>query len=882
MEPENDKTRTHVVLSRGTMVGHYRIVEKIGAGGMGEVYLAEDTQLNRKVALKFLPPHLCQDEDCRARFKREAQAAAKLDHPNIVTVYEVAEYQGRPFFAMQHIEGRSLRDMHGEELGIDRIIGIAIQLCDGLHSAHTAGVTHRDIKPSNIVVDSSGRPKLLDFGLATVKGGEHLTKTGSTLGTVGYMSPEQIEGGKTDARSDLFSLGVVLYELIANKSPFRRDDETATLKAILHDTPEPLARYKSGVPEDLQRIVTKLLEKDPALRYQSALGVIPDLKKLAPSRASGIMVEKRRAWRNRYVVPAAVAVLLIVWALWSWQQRSESKDERVKSLVVLPFENLGEAEDEYFADGITDEITARLAGLSGLRVISRTSAVYYKGSDKPLKDIANELNVDYVLEGTIRWDKSGDTDRVRIIPQLIRASDDSHIWASTIERELTQVFAVQADIAEQVATALNVNLLGEDRRRLQQIPTDNMEAYDYYLRGREVYHAFRDRREVEMAVSLFEKAISLDTTFVSAYAELSMSHATIYWFGYDRTTERSNSARSTAELAIALDSTNTSARVALGYYYYYFERDFDRALSEFEYAKRINANNADVLAAIGYIERRQGNWEDSYNVQARALILNPLSAVTRTNLVETARILRQFDKADSLAVKGSVLFPDNPDYYLQLGHNSISRNGDVHRALGLLDSIPVGVPRYRRDVLYSRWWYHVLLRQYEDALASILSFAECFETTEDTADFLVDLAETYHLLGRTDQSRACYDTARVFLEMLEDRSLALGGFLPPSLGLVYSRLGENEEAIRAARHDSARLPLSDDAYLGTEPLVDLAVTYARVGEYDKALDLIDTLLSVPSDVTVAQLKLDPNYDPLRDHPRFQALLEKYGGDQAGI
>jgi len=234
--PDDDRTQTHVVLTKGTMVAHYRIVEKIGAGGMGEVYLAEDTQLNRKVALKFLPPHLCQDEDCRARFKREAQAVAKLNHPNIITIHEVSEYQGRPFFAMEHVEGLSLKEFStAKDPSIERILELSIQICEGLNDAHEKGVTHRDIKPSNILIDSHGRAKIVDFGLASMVGTDQLTKTGSTLGTIGYMSPEQVQGKEIDHRSDLFSLGVVLYELIAKQNPFKRDSEAATLKAVSDD-----------------------------------------------------------------------------------------------------------------------------------------------------------------------------------------------------------------------------------------------------------------------------------------------------------------------------------------------------------------------------------------------------------------------------------------------------------------------------------------------------------------------------------------------------------------------------------------------------------------------------------------------------------------------
>ena len=401
MQSADDGTRTHVTLTSGTMVSHYRIIEKIGAGGMGEVYLAEDTELNRKVALKFLPLHLCQDADCRARFKREAQAAAKLDHPNIVSVFEVGEFQGRPFFSMQHVEGQTLKEvLTGKALSLDRILEIGIQVCEGLNAAHDKGITHRDIKPSNILIDSHGRARIVDFGLASVIGSDHLTKTGSTLGTIGYMSPEQVRGENVDHRTDLFSFGVVLYEMITGHAPFKADSEAATLLAISNTKPELLARFRREVPSEIQIIVDKALDKNVGTRYQHADDLATDLKRLS---TIGVRQQQpRRDLWNRYVVTAAVAVLLIVvgyWGVTKFLTKDGQKPESArKMLAVLPFENLGSPEDEYFADGITDEITGKLATIRDLGVISRTSTMQYKKTTKNLRQIAKELGVDYILE----------------------------------------------------------------------------------------------------------------------------------------------------------------------------------------------------------------------------------------------------------------------------------------------------------------------------------------------------------------------------------------------------------------------------------------------------------------------------------------------------
>ncbi len=329
-----------MVLTPGTEIGHYRIVEKLGAGGMGEVYLAVDTKLNRRVALKFLPLHLCQDEDCRKRFTREAQAAAKLDHPNIAAIHEVGEYQGRPFFAMQVIEGRSLRDViAGKDLPLENILEIAIQVSEGLQAAHDKGIIHRDIKPSNILLDSHGRVRIVDFGLAAVRGSEQLTKTGSTIGTIGYMSPEQVRGDDIDKRSDLFSLGVVLYELLTKHNPFGRDTEAATLKAVIDDLPEPLARFKAGLPDRLQLVVEKALEKDVKTRYQHADGMLADLMRVRRALESGNISgfksasERRTGWRLAWL---AAAVFAVVAAFLAWKQLAPEKTQPQSFRFTIP------------------------------------------------------------------------------------------------------------------------------------------------------------------------------------------------------------------------------------------------------------------------------------------------------------------------------------------------------------------------------------------------------------------------------------------------------------------------------------------------------------------------------------------------------------------
>ncbi len=444
-DSHDDRTRSFTVLSAGTNIGIYRIIEKIGVGGMGEVYLAEDTRMKRKVALKFLPAHLCQDDDSRARFYREAEATTKLNHPNIVTIFGVSEHEGRPCFAMELVTGQTLGSLaKAEHLDFERIIDLTLQICEGLAAAHESGVIHRDIKPANIVVDEKNRLRLLDFGLAAAKGTEQLTRTGSTMGTVQYMSPEQVQGKGLDHRSDLFSLGVVVYGMITGRTPFGRDNEAATLNAILHDEPEPPARYKADVPDELQRMVSKLLEKDPSMRYQSAQGIMSDLKRMVSRSQVSVMsqgvVQRRRGPVWFVAGTGLVLVVALLYLFMQWMQVTTTGGR--KMLAVLPFENLGLAEDEYFADGITEEILVNLSQLSGLGVISRSSTNKYKGSDKSLKQIGKELGVDYILMGTIRWDKSGKEERLRINPRLIQVSTDVDLWADRYTVVLNDIFAV--------------------------------------------------------------------------------------------------------------------------------------------------------------------------------------------------------------------------------------------------------------------------------------------------------------------------------------------------------------------------------------------------------------------------------------------------------
>jgi serine/threonine protein kinase/tetratricopeptide (TPR) repeat protein len=870
MEPNDDNTQSYVALTKGTIVSHYRIVEKIGAGGMGEVYLAEDTQLNRKVALKFLPPHLCQDEDCRARFKREAQAAAGLDHPNIAAIYEVGEYNGRPFYSMQVIEGQSLREViSGKDPSIEQILEVVIQVCEGLQAAHDKGIIHRDVKPSNILIDGHGRARIVDFGLAAVVGSEHLTKSGSTLGTIGYMSPEQVKGKEIDHRSDLFSLGVVLYELITMRNPFKRDSEAATLKAVSDDLPEPMARFKSGLPEGLQQIIDKALEKDVKIRYQHADGMLSDLmrikRSLEPSQsaisASSPTPRSTRTWWIAGAIVVIATVLLIVTKPWIPGTVHDDPDKI--RLVVLPFENLGSAEDEYFADGITDAITSRLAKIGGLGVISRSSAIMYRETEKTLRQIGTELNVGYVLEGTILWDKSGDTDRVRIIPQLIQVSDDSHVWAEEYERVLTQIFAVQTEIATSIAEELNVTLLEPEREALAEIPTESIEAYHAYL-------AAGEQETDSFKVLMYERAISLDPSFALAYADLSWHHSTMYQLNVDRSEKRLQLAKRAADSALALQPDLPDAHLALGFYYYCGYREYEKALEEYEIAKKGLPNNQGIFTVEGWIRRRQGRFQEALDNFTKSFQLNPRSGSAAFDIATTHQSLRNYEKALTYIDKAISLKPGTGWYYT-VKTMTLILMGDPQSARRLLSNLPD--PKRA----WMMWTYLEIFERNYDAALEYLSIPqeEVFNAGTSMMSVNVWRGAIYQCMGKDELAQVAFDSARVFLESNEGEYVEHVGY-QSSLAMAYAGLGQKEKAIRHGQLELERFPYSRDVLQGARAEWDMAVIYVMTGESDAAIDLLEHVMSVPFDLaSVTTLRNFPWWDPLRDHPRFQTLLKKY-------
>jgi TolB-like protein/Tfp pilus assembly protein PilF/predicted Ser/Thr protein kinase len=899
----------------GKTVSHYKILEELGRGGMGVVYTAEDTKLHRIVALKFLPPEFTRDVDARERFSHEAQAAAALNHANICTVYEIDEHEDQSFIAMEYVEGRDLKSMiEGGPLKLETVLDTASQIAQGLAEAHEKDVIHRDVKPANILITTKNQVKIMDFGLAKLRSQTVLTREGTTLGTVAYMSPEQAVGNPVDHRTDIWSFGVVLYEMISGLRPFKGDYDQAMIYSLLNDEPEPLTAVRTGVHPELERIVHKCIEKDPGERYQTMADLTADLRHLdriirertttsrsiahtsltRPSQVTTPMgpaqqaaARKKLVWLPWLAVAVLIAVLGVILVPRFFRTTEEPVERPaaagLKMLVVLPFENLGPPEDGYFADGITDAITARLAGLSGLGVISRQSAKQYKEGDKSTRQIGEELGVDYILEGTIQRERPSDpTSRVRIIPQLIHCADDIHMWADTYDEDMTDIFRLQSEIAERVARELDVTLLEPERSALASKPTENLEAYEYYLRG--IEHA--DRRVNEEAslecVRMFGKAVELDPKFAVAWAQLSISHTWMNWRSLGQDREALVDAKNAVDEAMRIDPELPEAHLALGFYYYHGSRDYERALEHFYKVQRQKPGDFEANSAIGFIKRRQGKWDEALKIFERTITMNPRSYMTNyDNLGNTYIALGRYDEAERYVDRALSLAPNMPSAYFAKAEIAILRDGDRERAKSYLQDAIRFTPPERRCILLGYMEMAIVRSSSYSPCDGVawMSLADCTPTSAyETAMVKVTQALCSLEKGKNGAAMAFLDSARVVLEN------ALGGEERPSaanhlaLAYVYAYLGRGQDAIREGERSVELMPITKDAFDGPGYVQSLAEIYAIVGEHEAAIDRLEILFSVPTGISPHALRLDPIWDPLRDHPRFGQLIEKYSMD----
>lgn len=672
-------------------------------------------------------------------------------------------------------------------------------------------------------------------------------------------------GEQLTAASDLFSLGLILYEMATGEKPFTGEYEAALMYAVAHEDAEPVASRRTELPDWLASLIARLMEKRPDRRYENAEAVYEILtthsagdRKKQHIADSGPNIRHKRLW----TITVILLLVIIISGLAITFLPHEEAETFPATLAVLPFQNLGSPEDDYFADGMVDAIITRLARVANLRVISRRSSMQYKDSDLGFREIADELGAGYLLTGTIYWDKSVDPDQIRINTQLVRAEDESYIWGEEYGRIRQQVISLQSEIAEQVTAVLKIALSEADRRSIMTVPTTSLEAYDYFLRGNHYFNRSWDQSDILNATEMFQHAVVLDSSFALAHALLSRGHESMFWEYFDRSENRCRSARQAATTALELQPDLTEGHIARGYIFYHCEQDHESALEEFRLALAGNPNHADLYSAIAAVQRRQGKFVEAVDNFEISLSLDPRSHLKAFDVALTYGLMRRFDEADRYLNEALTLAPDWPLTYVYKAWTQIFQTGDTAAANDIL-ARSAG----RADISTSQyyWWVsRIVQSDYEQALNSS-------HPGTDTAGYLLHSARLYRLLGREDDEYRCADSARSILETrLADKPD--DPRFHSQLGLAYAGLRQKAEAIQHGRQALELLPYSRDAFDPLFFMVNLAEILVIFGEYDAAIDQLEHLMSIPGFISGPYLRLDPLWKPLRSHPRFQQLL----------
>ena len=867
----------------GQKIGSFEITEMIGRGGMGVVYLAHDTKLERSVAIKSMPANLADESTARTRFRREARLLASLNHPNVAVIYEIIEQaEGAGYLILEYVPGQTLAERITEgPLRLDEALTIAFQIAEAMAAAHEHGVIHRDLKPGNIKITPEGRVKVLDFGLAKAPVSEDkagditATQAGRVVGTPAYMSPEQARGKDADQRTDIWSFGCIMYQMLTGRLPFEGETATDTLAQIIEREPD-WGVLPQTTPASIRDLLRRCLEKDAERRPGDIADAVAEINEALSLPATALPMTIGARLRTIAMIGAAAVIVLASGVAVSYKltKRVPSSAKQIR-LVVLPFANLGPGEDEYFADGVTDAITTRLAGIHGLRVISRQSAMQYKNSEKSARQIAEELGVDYILEGTVQRERPGDTkSRVTIRPQLIRASDDTHVWAQPYDDEMSEVSQVQSDVAEQVAEALDIALLEPERRALESRPIENVEAYDYYLQGNQYYHRALLPAYLGRAIRMYDKAVELDPNLALAHAQLSRAHLLMYWLHYDRNEERLIRARRAVEKVLQLDPELPEAHLALGHYCYQAELDYDRAVEQFEIALKSRPNDGEIIFSIGCVQRRQGKFEQAVANMKKASELDPRRGLPVTNLAETLVLMRRYGEAERCLDRAIPLLQYPEGQYCVKGFLYMQWQGSIDKARAVLqEALESGVSADDDNIVNLAVYIDVFDGNYQEAFdRRLASRGEGYETQHYFIPKALECAQICTYMKKEGLAKQYFEDARIILESKVEERWE-DARVHSSLGIAYAGLGRKEEAIREGELAVDLLHVNKDAMKGPHRIADLARIYAMVGEYELAIRRLEYLLSIPSRLSIPLLGLDPAWDPLRDHPRFKKLVE---------
>ncbi len=877
--------------------GDYELLEEIGRGGQGVVYRARQKSLNRTVALKVLGLGLWATETHLKRFRREAEAAASLNHPCIVPIYEVGERDGACYFSMGLVEGGQLDAiLKREPMPIPRAVELIVKLSRTVHYAHEHNILHRDIKPGNVLLDEKGEPHLTDFGLARLVETEStVTRTLEVLGTPSYMAPEQAAGEHTKLTkaTDVYGLGAVFYQLLTGHPPFAGGTTYETIRLVLDTDPRQPRLLNPKIDRDLSTICLKCLEKDPERRYSSALELAEDLErwlKHEPIRAhrTGIFTRGRK-WVRRNPTSALLAASLIAFVAavgWNVWKSKLISGPATKSIAVLPFENLSRDPDNaYFADGVQDEILTDLAKIADLKVISRTSVLHYKsGVARNLRQIAQQLGVANVVEGSVQ--RSGN--RVRVNAQLVDARNDAHLWAQTYDRDLEDVFAIQSEIAKAIADQLQAKLSPAEKNAIEQRPTYDLTAFDQYSRAKTLILTnpanISANKNLLQAIELLNGAVARDPFFYAAFCQLAIAHDQLYANFGDHTPARLATADAALQRATLLRPTAGETHLARGSHLYRAFRDYKGALSELEAARAGLPNDPRILDMTGKILRRQGKHEEGIRALEQAVALDPRNPVLLLQLSVSYDYLRRYPEEKATLQRVLEITPGDVVAASQLAFVDLlwrADTGPIHR---FIDRLHSERPEAVADVADN--WFMCALAERDwpaaELALSALGSNPCW------ADQQIRLSRQFGegLLARAmhDEARArkAFTAARVEQEQLVQQQKDYG---PPLcvLGLIDAALGNKEAALREGRRAIELTPVEQDSVTGQNVMAYFAVIAAWAGEKDLALQQLATTAPTAGGSLIASygvLKLMPFWDPLRGDPRFEQIVASFAPKKA--
>jgi serine/threonine protein kinase/tetratricopeptide (TPR) repeat protein len=859
----------------------YVLERELGRGGMAVVYLARDLRHERSVALKVLDPDLIPTLGPE-RFQREIRLAARLQHPHILTVLDSGDAAGHLWFTMPYVEGESLRERLRREgpLPLADAISITREVADGLEYAHRHGVIHRDIKPENILL-AAGHALIADFGIARALAGgssdeqgagRHatLTSAGVSLGTPAYMSPEQASGDPLDGRTDVYSLACVCYEMLTGAPAFTGPTAQAVLAKHFSGELPALREIRPDAPAAIEAAIVKALAPDPERRFASAADFAASLDG-ARSGSISTTVSERLAPNRGVRALMGVGVLLLAGALSVWLPRSRRLPSGAEParLAVLPFENIGDAEDEYFADGVADAVRGKLSALPGLQVIASSSSDQYRGTTKDVREIGRELDVQYLLIGKVRWQKQGaGASRVQVSPELIQTATGTTRWQQPFDAPLADVFRMQVDIASRVATELDLALGAGAQARMAERPTQNLAAYDAFLRGERLSArvALTDVNALLQAVAAYEEAVALDPRFGVAWAQLSRALSTIY-VNSTQLPDAGARAEKAAEQALHFAPDAPQAHFARALYLSAVRREHSAALEEVDRALERAPRDVELLSMAGLAEQQLGQWERAVEHFRRAQSLDPRSFGTARRLARVLLWLRRYREARQACDDALRISSASPDV-IDLKVVSYLGEGDLEGARRAIGEAPAGLDRVR--LLAHVAGYLNLYWALEDEQQTLLLGVTPAAFENDRAEWALTLAQIRAARGDTAVARAYGDTASGELTRMAAAN-PNDGYVHAMLSLAHALAGRRPDAVREAELGSKLEPVAANGITG--PLVQhlVVLTYLALGDYERALDSLEPLLRVPYFVSPAWLRIDPSFTKLRSHLRFRRL-----------